>query len=172
MEPEQPTGGATRYIVGLIIIALIIIGISFAGGKRNAPTESDVTEQETAAVSTSTEKETMENTPAAEAMKGGATEVVYTTSDGFTPDNLSVKVGDTVKFVKKSTEGMWVASATHPTHTVYGGTTLKEHCPDTSGTAFDQCESGNEYSFTFAKAGTWAYHNHLRVGMYGKVIVK
>lgn len=88
----------------------------------------------------------------------------------FSPPQVIIKKGGTVTFT--STGGnMWVASASHPDHTVYGGTTRSQHCPDTSGTAFDQCGPGTSYSFTFNKVGTWGYHNHLNASLFGKVVV-
>ena len=66
---------------------------------------------------------------------------------------------------------MWIASAVHPTHSVYSGTTLAEHCNGTSGTSFDQCKDASVYSFTFSKIGTWNYHNHLNPADFGTVIV-
>ena len=80
---------------------------------------------------------------------------------GFTPGTLTVELGDTVTFTNNSSHGMWVASASHPTHEVYS--------------AFDQLKSvskGGEYSFVFDKAGEWKYHNHSRASDFGTVIVK
>jgi plastocyanin len=70
---------------------------------------------------------------------------------------------------------MWPASAFHPTHTVYSGTSLSEHCPDTAGTAFDACKGflpGQSWSFKFTKAGTWKYHDHLNPGATGTIVVE
>lgn len=89
----------------------------------------------------------------------------------YSPSEVTIKKGGTVHWTNTSNEGMWVASAQHPSHTVYSGTTRQEHCPDTSGTAFDQCVSGNSFSFTFEKVGTWSFHNHLNASAWGKVVV-
>ncbi len=67
---------------------------------------------------------------------------------------------------------MWVASNQHPTHTLYAGTALSEHCPDGSALAFDQCHTGTTYSFKFDKAGTWQYHNHSNSSEGGAITVK
>jgi hypothetical protein len=66
---------------------------------------------------------------------------------------------------------MWVASAQHPTHTVYPEKTDA----DCLGSAFDACEGvspGNSWSFTFNEVGEWGYHNHLRANHWGRVIVE
>jgi len=100
------------------------------------------------------------------------TSMVTYTSSGFLPGTVTIKVGETVQFVNKSSgTEMWVASDSHPSHTVYSGTTKDSHCPDTAGTAFDQCTPGNTYSFTFQKIGTWGYHNHFLSDDKGTIIV-
>lgn len=86
--------------------------------------------------------------------------VTYT-NDGFNPAELKVKAGTEVTFVNQSDIKMWIASAPHPTHTLY---------PE-----FDERASvskGGAYSFTFNKVGTHSYHNHMQLGKYGKIIVE
>lgn len=97
-------------------------------------------------------------------------EVRFTTR-GFVPASLTVKQGTTVTFINDTKESMWVGSDEHPSHTGYAGTSKKEHCPDTPGTAFDQCSVGDSYTFTFNKIGTWSYHNHMNAGFKGSVTV-
>ena len=163
MEPNQAAGGTAKYIVGLVIVVLIIIGVSFLGAKKGTPTGEDEGVLRNA---------TVEETPAPNGAQAAINtiEVSYT-NQGFFPTEVSIKVGDTVNFVNNSSEDMWVGSAMHPDHALYSGTDLKDHCPDTSGTAFDQCGKGNEYSFTFTKIGSWGYHNHSNASRFGKVIV-
>ncbi|MFB6076721.1 MAG: hypothetical protein ABEK12_01155 [Candidatus Nanohaloarchaea archaeon] len=48
---------------------------------------------------------------------------------------------------------------------------LQLHCPN-DGTVFDQCSTGTTYTFTFGKTGEWAYHNHVRSGDTGTVVVQ
>lgn len=97
--------------------------------------------------------------------------VVHYTSAGFSPASVSVKVGDTVRFVNDTSLDMWIGSNDHPEHSGYSGTERKDHCPDTSGTAFDQCSVGDTFEFTFTKAGTWGYHNHKVEEDTGTIIV-
>lgn len=96
--------------------------------------------------------------------------VIYN-GDSFAPSSVTIKKGGTVKWVNTSGGTMWVASAQHPTHGVYDGTSRTEHCPNPTGTAFDQCVGGGDYSFTFGKVGTWNYHDHINANLFGKVVV-
>jgi plastocyanin len=98
--------------------------------------------------------------------------IVTYTGAGFSPSAVTISRGQSVRFVNESAGNMWVASAMHPTHIVYSGTNLDAHCPDTIGEAFDQCESGDEYAFTFMKAGEWGYHDHINPSAFGKIIVE
>lgn len=85
------------------------------------------------------------------------TVVVNYSSSGYSPKTVEINVGDTVKWVSDGAS-MWTASANHPTHTI-----LPE---------FDQDTTGNTYQFTFTKAGTWGYHNHVSANHTGTVVVK
>lgn len=101
-----------------------------------------------------------------------ASELVVTyTANGFLPKTLTVHTGDTVTFVNESGRALWVGSDVHPTHTLYDGTTLKEHCASGANASFDQCGTGDTYSFTFTQAGAWKYHNHVQAGDVGTIVV-
>lgn len=96
------------------------------------------------------------------------------TYDGssFSPSVVVIKKGGTVTFANKSGSNMWIASAVHPTHTVYSGTGISDHCPDAQDVAFDQCGGETEdFAFTFQKAGTWGYHDHLSASATGRITV-
>ena len=108
-------------------------------------------------------------------VSAGASAPMFTvvTYDGasFSPPSVTIKKGGTVTWNNEGTSEMWVASAQHPNHTIYSGTSRVAHCPDTSKTAFDQCQGGNNYTFKFDKIGTWNYHDHLNVAAFGSVTV-
>src|SRR3989344_8702098 len=143
-----------RNPIGVIIVLIIVIAggwylFSRTSTKGPAP-ETSVTNQESTSVT-----------------------VTYT-DQGFSPASVSIPLGAMVTFVNQSPKNMWVASAMHPEHTVYSGTSLAQHCPDTTGTAFDECKgdpSGSSYSFRFNKAGEWKYHDHIDATKFGTVIV-
>lgn len=99
---------------------------------------------------------------------------VYLTESGFQPSTLTVEQGATVTWINNASRDMWVGSNRHPTHTNYDGSTLREHCQngDQNTAAFDQCSTGDRFSFTFEKAGEWGYHNHESAGQTGTIVVE
>ncbi|HEY4522364.1 MAG TPA: plastocyanin/azurin family copper-binding protein [Candidatus Paceibacterota bacterium] len=112
-------------------------------------------------------------TPAPETPTGPAATISYT-DDGYAPASVTVKVGETVRFVNNSSRDMWPASARHPDHTAYDGTALSAHCAAGAVSSFDACsarKAGQTYEFTFTKAGEWAFHDHLNTSKFGKVTV-
>ncbi len=88
-----------------------------------------------------------------------AQEVVYT-DNGFVPETVTIRSGETVRFINESSVGMWVASDDHPQHTILS--------------TFDQfgiAENGESYDYTFEKNGAWAYHDHIDASKLGTIIV-
>jgi plastocyanin len=96
------------------------------------------------------------------------------TADGFSPKDVTIQAGQKVTFVNDTQGNMWVASDEHPTHTEFDGTDRATHCSGTYAgpTPFDQCQPGSSYTFVFAKAGTYAFHNHSAAQYEGTVTVK
>lgn len=171
-----------NFLIALIVVVVLGGGYYLwqGGSVSSAPGSSSQTENEMP----SETNEAMEPSESQDGTKVGvdvevggsvsapmAATVTYN-GDSFSPSEVTIKKGGTVTWRNTSGGKMWVASAQHPSHTVYAGTSREEHCPDASGAAFDQCagETGN-YSFTFQKTGTWNYHDHLNAQLFGKVIV-
>lgn len=102
----------------------------------------------------------------------GEEHTVYYTSDGFQPEEITIEQGDTVTWINNASNTMWVGSDQHPSHTEYDGTSLYRHCSNGESDTFDQCSSGDRYSFTFRKTGSWGYHNHESPFDTGTVIVE
>lgn len=96
---------------------------------------------------------------------------IFFTDSGFEPETLTVEKGETVTWIDRSRNTMWVASDVHPSHRQYSGTSLQQHCSN-GGDAFDQCGTGERYRFTFDKTGEWSYHNHQPFVQGGKIIVE
>ncbi|MBI1754884.1 hypothetical protein HYR65_01205 [Candidatus Azambacteria bacterium] len=148
------------------IVILILILVVFLGGWYLLNHNSSSNSNTSPAPVTSTTNTT------GDTVQPSSSEVTVTYADsGFSPSTVTVKQGQIVTWVNQRSSPMWIASNPHPTHEGYSGTTKNQHCPDTAGTAFDECAAGTRYTFTFGKVGTWGYHNHMDSGMGGTVIV-
>jgi plastocyanin len=157
----------------IVIGALVVIVLALAGWwlysqSNQAPAPSN----QTGTVNNPDQKNPV--SVGADVTVGKTYEITYTNA-GYSPSSLTINVGDTVTWKNESSGGDWVGSANHPSHTVYSGTTLQQHCPDPNNTAFDECKAdnpGDSWSFTFTKAGSWGYHNHVNASKFGKIVVE
>ncbi|KKW11494.1 MAG: hypothetical protein UY50_C0012G0013 [Parcubacteria group bacterium GW2011_GWA2_49_9] len=87
--------------------------------------------------------------------------VVTYDANGFSPKSITVKKGETVVFKNETGKPASVASNDHPNHLLY---------PEFDQYKTDQ-RGKDEFQFTFEKAGTWQYHDHLNAIMGGTVVV-
>ena len=85
--------------------------------------------------------------------------ITYTDS-GFSPAQVSVKVGDTVTFKNDSATSVQVNSSPHPAHTQF---------PELN---VGSIAAGESKSVTFTTAGTKKYHNHLNPSQNGTIVVE
>ena len=151
-----------KTFVTVLILIIVVFGgyFLFKNPKVQAPTTETLP----------TETSQLEN------MQTKTTQYVVTyTNEGYSPSEMTVRVGTIVIWQNNSSQNMWTASAMHPSHIVYSGSSLSEHCPDTAGTSFDTCKGiapGSSWSFTFNKKGSWGYHDHLNASHFGKIIVE
>lgn len=86
--------------------------------------------------------------------------IIKMTEEGFSPLEIKIKPGTTIRFLNKSKYWHWPASDLHPTHTLY---------PE-----FDPLKPigpKEEWDFKFEKNGEWGFHDHLAPYITGKVIV-
>ena len=102
---------------------------------------------------------TVWRTPAATDTSDAAVTIVRT-KGGYEPEVVTIKVGQTVAWVNEHDEYHWPASDLHPTHGIY-----PEFDPRSP------VAPGETWQFTFAEVGEWAYHDHLRANVVGKIIV-
>lgn len=86
--------------------------------------------------------------------------VVTLTEMGFTPSEIIIRHGDSVRFVSIAGDPFWPASDLHPTHTIYPAFDPKTPIYPDEG-----------WEFTFNQPGRWRYHNHLDPQQGGVVVV-
>lgn len=144
-----------------VVLALLVASVLSLRGIKKDKTPETQNPTNTEVIETSTEQEpTTPEEPTIETPPPPTLEVIYGT-EGFSPSNLEIKIGDTVVFKNESGKGMWVASNPHPVHG--------------DNPEFDagiSIANGNSWSFTFTEEGTFSYHNHLNSSFGGKIIVK
>lgn len=155
----------SRFLWILLVIMVVLIGAWFVYGRSNGTSE------------TATTTSVGSVTPHTPATTTPETLTITYTDEGFSPTSVTINVGDTVRFVNRSSGDFWVASDEHPTHTNYDGTATRDHCADGVKTndSFDQCvrsAPSTSWSYTFEKAGSFDYHNHARAAHGGTIIVR
>jgi plastocyanin len=169
-----------KTIITIVVVAVAVLGGYFLlkGTPQTPPSVSQTTNQQPTtqpkALKPSVSEQPSQQQPTSQPPAVKENLVTYTDS-GYSPSTITIKKGETVNFKNQSSLSMWPASAMHPTHRVYSGTSLDEHCPDTTGTAFDACKGflpGQSWSFTFNKTGTWKYHDHLNPSSTGTIVVE
>ncbi|MBI4092739.1 MAG: cupredoxin domain-containing protein [Candidatus Kerfeldbacteria bacterium] len=86
---------------------------------------------------------------------------VKITSTGFEPATVRVRVGGTVSWTNQDSNPHQPATDPHPAHTGLPGFD-----------SLDGLSQGQVYQYTFSKAGTFSYHDHLNSFRRGTVIVR
>lgn len=155
------------FIIAAIII-VILGGVVYLQRQTTPVAQEEVKNPEVSITS--------ENTPITTESAGAQsmetekeTVTIRATDSGFVPSSVSIKKGATVVFMNESSRDVWIASAMHPTHTVYP---TKGGC---IGSTFDACRGlkpNESWSFTFDIAGAWKYHDHLSPGNFGSITVE
>ncbi|TSC77846.1 MAG: Uncharacterized protein G01um101429_947 [Parcubacteria group bacterium Gr01-1014_29] len=87
--------------------------------------------------------------------------VIHMTKNGFEPEEIEIKRGDTVTWVNDDSDFRWPASNLHPTHGIY-----PEFDPQ------EPIAQSEWWSFQFKKEGVWKFHDHLNPRFRGSVKVQ
>src|SRR3990167_8211622 len=125
-------------IIGAVFIALFAVGTGIAvmsGSDDQTASSTGQTEDSASTQGSQTEAEP--NT-------------IVLDGNGFSPNQLSVKIGDTVTFVNRDSENHWPASNDHPSHKKYPELDPKK-----------PIKPSESWSFTFTREGQWGMHDHL-----------
>jgi len=121
----------------------VLGAFTFFGNKKTSPATSS-TQQAVPVV-------TQPNNPVANVILGDS---------GFTPKDITVKIGTRIIWVNKSSETATVSSVDHPTHRLYPFLNLGEFA------------DGSSVQVVFDKAGKYSYHNHYNASETGTVTVE
>lgn len=91
-----------------------------------------------------------------------ATATVEITAEGFIPETVKIKKGETITWINKDTQPHQTASDPHPTND--GLEELNSEEP---------LAEGESYTATFEEAGTFTYHDELNpTGIKATVVVE
>lgn len=85
---------------------------------------------------------------------------VTKTDNGFSPQSVTIKAGQSVTWINDSGTTATVDSSPHPAHTDFPFLNLGEF------------EDGNSMTLVFPDAGTYKYHDHLNSSHFGTVVVE
>ena len=153
-----------QKIIAIIVVLLAIgAGFYYFSNSANgpAPAGNSMDSSETKNSENNTENSVVSDTSNTNTVMEPKTVIVAIGADGkFTPDLVKIKKGEIVTWKNTTDRFIWPASAIHPTHQIYPEFDAKK------GIA-----PGEEYSFTFDKAGIWKYHDHLRASTFGTIEV-
>jgi len=103
-----------------------------------------------------------------------ATVSIKMSTTGYTPADIEIEPNTKVVFYNADIKDFWPATDNHPTHTLYDGTSLEEHCSQDNNETFDACQAikpGERWSFVFPTSGNFTYHDHLWPHLKGKITV-
>jgi plastocyanin len=86
---------------------------------------------------------------------------VSITKSGFTPQVLRIRANTQVTWTNSDKKPHHIASDPHPTHSNH---------PDMNDQ--EALNKGDSYAYTFEKAGTYTYHDHVNPKLTGTIIVE
>jgi len=90
----------------------------------------------------------------------GKNSTIELTSDGFSPNQITISKGSAVKFITTTGKPFWPASNLHPNHGIYPEFDPKQ-----------PIDPHASWSFTFDEVGTWNFHDHLAPLYRGSITV-
>lgn len=85
---------------------------------------------------------------------------VLLTDDGFVPEAITVRAGDSVTFRTQRPQPFWPSANPHPTHALYPEFDAGRPVPSTES-----------WTFVFERVGVWPYHDFLRPYFTGSIYV-
>lgn len=162
-----------KLLIGIVVVIAVVSGIVLLTGNTQAPAENNTQTQEGNTDNTNTGSETGSNTNGnveIDVSVGSPAATITYTDAGYSPASVTIKKGQTVRWINNSASKTWPASAVHPTHAAYP----VKSASDCLGSSFDACRGlsqGESWDFTFNEVGTWKYHNHLKASNFGTVVV-
>ena len=130
-------------LIGIVILAGILLFAYF--NRSNLPAQVNLS------------PETIQSPGTVQSPEAG-NQIIYSDA-GFSPKQITVKVGEKIEFMNNSSSNVQVNSAPHPTHELYPELNIGVIAP------------GESKSVSFTTTGTKTYHNHLNPSQNGQIVV-
>src|SRR3989344_1262656 len=106
-----------KVILGLVLVLVIVAGGVFLFNFKKIAGDTETKNLDLLGEMQNTNTPPEETSTVVEALAPSYT-VTYT-KDGFSPNTIEIPKGATVEYKNESGSQMWVASAIHPTHSLY-----------------------------------------------------
>ena len=163
----------TKVVAIILVTIILAAGVLFIIQRNTVPAVNAPLNQNQEKKPVNENQPVFNNEPATQAPTNtGETEVnsdnettpevhsIEMSETSFTPSDLTIRQGETVRFINKGSTDMWPASAFHPTHEV---------CPGFD--ALRAIKQGETYSYTFNEVKDCPFHDHLNLSLRGKISV-
>lgn len=138
----------TVLVAGIVLVTIVLGGWFLMKSQNNQAVPTNTIENTTLPASSLVPAPTEEKT-------------ITITSSGFSPQQLTVKAGDTVTWINNDSNDQQVNSVPHPSHTNY---------PPLN--TIGLLKPGEKKSLSFPATGTYKYHDHLNPSLSGSVVVE
>lgn len=151
----------SKLVIGavLLVIGGALLAWSLTGrGNGDQTVESNSDKSSSAVKNDDSSSNQDPNTPVSSDNTEIAT--ITFTDDGFSPEELEVKLGQIVAVKNQSNQRVQFSSDDHPTHRLNEGMNLKVLAPGESGT------------FTAGPVGRHGFHDHIDDSFTGVLIVR
>jgi len=132
-----------KILLVIIVLTVVLGAFTFLGNKKSSPIAVPSTKSQKSVVTP--------NNPIL---------TVTLTNLGFTPKDITVKIGTRIIWINKSSKTATVSSDDHPTHRLYPFLNLGEFA------------SGSSVQVVVEKSGKYSYHNHYDASQTGTVTVE
>jgi plastocyanin len=86
---------------------------------------------------------------------------IHMRGNTYTPDTVTIKQGQAIRFINDDTRPYWPASNIHPTHELYSEFDPGKAVPP-----------GDTWTFRFDQVGSWRMHDHLYPFIKGMITVE
>ena len=140
-----------RPALVLAFVVIVAIGALFIFTKKASTPSSQVG---------ITSDESSKNTPSSEPTTNPPVASITYADDGFSPETITVKVGDKIAVNNHSSRILQFSSNPHPIHTQ--NKELNQ----------DSIPAGGSLTFTVKERGTFGYHDHFNSNRIGTIVVE